>query len=353
MMSTPWLNLLNPSMLKTDKHKKNIIIIGAGLSGLYTTTLLQNTFNIILLEARDRIGGRIVTKEGHDLGPSWVWPHHKNMLKLISSLGLELFSQFTKGDALYHTRQGVQRFNAPPSAPAARLEGGLQKLVDALAAQLNQENIFLNQKVKKISYANKKLTVETPLNRFEADYVISTLPPRLASENITYSPALHKEIHEKMLQTHTWMGNSAKCVIEFQRPFWRDEGLSGFVFSHAGPLSEIHDACTKGKAALFGFVHPKALMDTIEDDVREQMHALFSKKSDLIENIYFIDWREEKFSSTRHDRQGLHAHPAYGLDLTSYDDKLFFIGTETAYEEGGYLEGAVNSALKITELFSR
>ena len=50
--------------------KKDLIIIGAGLSGLYAASLLQDTYNIIILEARDRLGGRILTEEGHDLGPS-------------------------------------------------------------------------------------------------------------------------------------------------------------------------------------------------------------------------------------------------------------------------------------------
>ena len=333
--------------------KKNLLIIGAGLSGLYASVLLKDTFNITLLEARDRLGGRVLSEDGHDLGPSWIWSHHKNILELINSLGLELFSQYTKGDALYHTAEGVQRFNAPPSPPSARLDGGLEKLIHALASQLKQESICRNQEVKKISYRDERLTIETLTDTFEADYVVSTLAPRLASENIEYSPALDKSLHSKMMQTHTWMGNSAKCVIEFENPFWRDEGLSGFVFSHVGPLGEIHDACTKEKAALFGFLHPKASTDNIEQDVREQMKVLFADKSKLIKKIYFIDWREEKFSSSEHDKKGLSAHPDYGLDLKAYDSKLFFIGTETAYEEGGYLEGAVNSAQKIAELLSR
>lgn len=333
--------------------KKNLLIIGAGLSGLYTAVLLKDKFNITLLEARNRLGGRVLSEDGHDLGPSWIWPHHKNILKLIHSLGLELFSQYTKGDALYHTAEGVQRFNAPPSAPSARLDGGLEKLINALASQLEQKTVCLNQEVKKISYSSDKLTVETLSDTFEADYVVSTLAPRLASENISYLPPLDASQHAKMLQTHTWMGNSAKCVIEFENAFWKEEGLSGFVFSHLGPLGEVHDACTKEKAALFGFLHQKASTNNIDEDVRIQMRELFADKSKLIKKIYFIDWREEKFSATEHDKRGLSEHPTYGLELKAYDNRLFFIGTETDYEEGGYLEGAVNSAQKLTELLSQ
>ena len=54
---------------------KNIIIIGAGLSGIYAATLLQKKYNVTILEARDRIGGRVLTVDGFDMGPSWVWQH--------------------------------------------------------------------------------------------------------------------------------------------------------------------------------------------------------------------------------------------------------------------------------------
>lgn len=347
MMSTHWLNLLNPSMPKTDK--KNIVIIGAGLSGLYTATLLQDKFNVTILEARDRIGGRVLTQDGHDLGPSWVWPHQKNILKLIRQYALVLVPQYTKGEALYDAPQGVHRFNAPPSSPSARVEGGLVGLLKALESDLAPNIIHMSQKVRKISASHESLSIETNTHTFEADYIISTLAPRLACGNIMYAPPLDDEAKNTMLQTPTWMGHTAKCVVEFKEAFWKDEGLSGFVFSHIGPLGEIHDASTKDKPALFGFLHHKASTKELGQHVKEQIERLFPAKSELITNIYFIDWREEKFSSSRHDRQGMSHHPEYGLSLSHFDDRLFFIGTETAYDNGGYLEGAINSAIDIAK----
>lgn len=329
--------------------KKDLIIIGAGLSGLYTAALLQDKYNITLLEARDRLGGRILTKEGHDFGPSWVWPHQSNILQLIRHYKLELFTQYTEGDALYDTPGSVQRFQSPPSAPSARVAGGLQTLIEALASALPSDMIHVNHEVTQISCSDKRVRVETDHTSFEADYVISTLAPRLACENIRYEPPLDAEVYQKMLQTPTWMGHTAKCVIEFQEAFWKKQGLSGFVFSHIGPLGEIHDASTKDKAALFGFLHPKASSHGIEAQVKEQMKRLFADKSEQITKIYCTDWKEERFSSTKHDHQGLSEHPSYGLNLSHCNEKLFFIGTETAYDNGGYLEGAVISALKIAK----
>jgi len=78
-------------------NKEKLLIIGAGLSGLYTAYLLQEEYDIQILEARPVVGGRIMNVAGHDLGPSWVWGHQKNILSLISSLGLELTEQYTQG----------------------------------------------------------------------------------------------------------------------------------------------------------------------------------------------------------------------------------------------------------------
>jgi len=329
--------------------KKDLIIIGTGLSGLCAARLLRDKYNITLLEARDRLGGRILTQEGHDLGPSWVWPHQNNILRLIRECKLELFTQYTKGDALYDSPGGVQRFQSPPSAPSARVAGGLQRLIEALASTLPSDIIHLNEEVTKISCSAQRVRVETVRAKFDADYVISTLAPRLACENIRYEPPLDADVRQKMLQTPTWMGHTAKCVIEFQEAFWKEQGLSGFVFSHVGPLGEIHDASTKDKAALFGFLHPKTSSHDIESQVKEQMKRLFADKSEQITKIYCTDWKEERFSSTRHDHQGLAEHPSYGLKLSHCDERLFFIGTETAYDNGGYLEGALNSALDIAK----
>lgn len=60
---------------------ESIVIVGAGLSGLYTASLLTaQGIPCILLETRERIGGRVLSSEvadrpdlgRFDLGPTWV-----------------------------------------------------------------------------------------------------------------------------------------------------------------------------------------------------------------------------------------------------------------------------------------
>ena len=176
------------------KKKQDLIIIGAGISGLYAATLLQDKYNIIILEARERLGGRILTQKGHDLGPSWIWPHQKNILSLIDDLGLEIFSQYTHGQALYDTPSLLQRFDAPPPAPSFRVTGGLIQIINALETKLEKETIHLNQEVLSITEEDSSIYVKTPDQTYKTDYVLSTLAPRLAAEHISYESALEAKI---------------------------------------------------------------------------------------------------------------------------------------------------------------
>ena len=73
----------------------DFVIIGAGISGLYTAYILTKYFNkdVVVIEKENRIGGRIYTiKYDKDLtlelGAGVISASHNNLLKLIKHLGL-------------------------------------------------------------------------------------------------------------------------------------------------------------------------------------------------------------------------------------------------------------------------
>jgi monoamine oxidase len=329
--------------------KKNLTIVGAGISGLYLAHLLEEQFDIRIIEARERIGGRVSSLDGHDMGPSWIWSHHKNILSLISSQGLKLFPQYSEGYALYDTQGKVELFSAPPSAPSARVEGSLTELINKLHISLQTTKIIYNEQLMELQEREEKIFLKTQKASYESDYLIITLPPRLAAK-ISYTPELPKGLLSQMQETQTWMGNSAKCVIEFKTPFWREKGLSGFAFSHLGPLGEIHDACTKERAALFGFINLKADMQSLKEDVKVQMQRIFGVDRSEILKIYVVDWKEEIFTSVKEDSKSLSTHPKYGIETLEYSKRVLFSSTEFSAQEGGYLEGAIINAKKIATL---
>jgi len=327
--------------------KEKIVIIGAGISGLYLAFLLQEKYDITILEARDRIGGRIYSIDGHDMGPSWVWQHHKNILELIEKFDLQLFLQYEKGYALYDTHNMVEKFMPQQNVPSGRIDGTLTKLIDTLYNQLQDVTIVLNSEVVSIQ-EQENILIKTKNKEYRSNYAISTLPPRI-TQNLNFTPPLPTQLQDKMRNTQTWMGNSAKCVIEFKTSFWREKGLSGFVFSNIGPLAEIHDASTSSKNALFGFVRLKVDTDNYKKELLEQLQRVFSIDETEILAIHLVDWKKEKYTATKEDFNNMTAHPNYGIDTSSYSDKILFSSTEFSFEQGGYLEGAIINAQTIAK----
>lgn len=323
--------------------KEDLLIVGAGLSGLYTAYLLQDKYNITVIEARPRVGGRIVTIEGNDLGPSWVWMHHKNIIQLIKELELELFPQYSKGLAVYEDKYRNEKFQPAEMMQSYRIEGGIYKIIDSLVKRLNV-TFCINEEVQKITKDKNIIKVETSKCEYIADYVISTLPPRLVIQDVIFSPQLESSTIEKFNSIFTWMAHCTKYIIEYDKAFWREQGLSGFGISHMGPITELQDASTKIQPALLGFVHRN--IKSNEEEITKQLVRLFGKQAKEIKKIHSINWNAEKYTATSSDSRSEHPDNR-GMIKSIYNDKVKFIGTETASIESGYLEGAVVSAIDV------
>lgn len=75
--------------------RTEVVVVGAGIAGLAAArTLAQSHWDVVLLEARERIGGRIWTRQDlgfpMDLGASWIHGISGNPIsKLANTLGME------------------------------------------------------------------------------------------------------------------------------------------------------------------------------------------------------------------------------------------------------------------------
>tara|TARA_R110002050_G_scaffold8345_2_gene30657 strand:+ start:672 stop:1037 length:366 start_codon:yes stop_codon:yes gene_type:complete len=86
-----------------------VVVIGAGLSGLRAADLLllrNSAKRVVVLEARDRVGGRLyrvddINSHGQvvsmDLGGQWIGPTQKYAMELVKDLDLKMVDQYDQG----------------------------------------------------------------------------------------------------------------------------------------------------------------------------------------------------------------------------------------------------------------
>jgi monoamine oxidase len=336
------------------------LIIGGGLSGLALADMLETAGqDYILLEARGRFGGRIMTEyhgAGYfDMGPAWFWPGQPRIAALIQRLGLEKFNQFADGILTFEDERGnVERGRGFASMQGSwRLKGGLAALTRTLAERLPDARKRLNAQVVSLDKSASEIVATlTDGDTISADQVVLALPPRVAAE-IKYTPVLSYQTMSSMQSIATWMAGQAKAVAVYDTPFWREQGQSGDAMSRTGPMVEVHDASPAdgGPYALFGFigVPPQGRADeqVLRQHLLAQLGRLFGPQAAEPAKIYVKDWAFDPQTSTAADQAPLYAHPTYGLPrvITGlWDDTLHFGGTEVAPQFGGYIEGALEAA---------
>ncbi|MFT4115956.1 flavin monoamine oxidase family protein [Bradyrhizobium sp.] len=348
-----------------------VIIVGGGVAGL-TAALRIHRAGIAfrLLEARSRLGGRVwsvdetgnASHDGFDLGPSWFWPEMQPAFgRLIDDFGLTRFAQHDEGDVV------LQRMpNGPPqryggltqAPPSMRLAGGTASVVSALSDALPGGGIELGARATgarldgedvELSFVDAAGAVQI----CRAALVVFALPPRLLEATVAFSPAIDPASASRWRATPTWMAPHAKFFAVYDRPFWREQGLSGTAQSMVGPLVEIHDATiASGKAALFGFLGISA-----EDRIAVGESAIVSACVRQLANLFgpeaakpratlFKDWAADPLTATGGDRIAT-GHPMSDRRPwvgQEWRDHVVLAGSETSVRDPGYLAGAVDAA---------
>jgi len=355
--------------------RAHVAIVGGGLAGLHAFRLLRAAgVEPLLLEARDRLGGRILTvddagrpaADGFDLGPSWYWPRMQPAIAdLVAELALPAFPQHSDGDVLFErmSREGPQRYHGDAQEPLSfRLTGGTGALVGALARELPSERVLLGTRVTAMTLADDRveltITRDGGTEALTAGRVIAAVPPRLLDASVSFAPTQEPATARRWREAPTWMAPHAKFLAVYDRPFWREAGLSGTAQSMVGPMPEMHDATTaSGQPALFGVLGVGAEQRAALGEAAltraclDQLGRTFGPEA-LTPRVTLIkDWAADPLTATAADRVAA-GHPA--VDPAPWvsgpwQERLALAGSETSPSEPGYLAGAVVAAARAVD----
>jgi len=130
----------------------DVVVIGAGLAGLSAARRLADQGrSVVVLEARDRVGGRTLTRTANgvalDVGGQWIGPTQDRMAALAGELGIGTFKTFNQGDNLYYRNGSGRRFSSstpvlgpvPPDVPGAAEAGVAIALLNDMATGVPRE----------------------------------------------------------------------------------------------------------------------------------------------------------------------------------------------------------------------
>jgi monoamine oxidase len=103
-----------------ERVRTDYCVVGAGFAGLSAARRLRDRGkSVALLEARDRVGGRVWNRTATDgtvasVGGTWLGKRQDRMFALCRELGLEVYPQYERGDTVMHLDGANRRYQRIP-----------------------------------------------------------------------------------------------------------------------------------------------------------------------------------------------------------------------------------------------
>jgi monoamine oxidase len=436
-----------------DSTRVDVAVVGAGLAGLVAARQVRAAgASAVLLEARDRVGGRMLNADIGDgaiveVGGQWVGPTQDRVLALIDELGIERFPTYDEGQSVlelagetrhyagtiprvgplvlldiaqarfrlermarkvdtqrpWEADPGLDRqtlwdwlttgmrtqaardmmrvacrtiWGAEPEdlsllhalfylrsaggldalldvqegAQQWRIVGGSAVIAEQIAAELG-DVVRLGAPVEAIRVDQGEAELEVRGSEGVAARRVIVAVPAPLRNRIRFEPGLPQS--SAQVADNVPFGRLIKCAAAYERPFWRQAGLSGEALTDIGPTTLTFDNSPPDAkpAVLLGFVggadaEPHAALG--EEERRKRVLECFARLfgDEALSPVRYVeqDWGSEEWSAggpTFVMPRGAWAKAGPGLREPV--GPIHWAGTETASVWAGFMDGAVRS----------
>jgi monoamine oxidase len=439
----------------------DVVVVGAGLAGLAAARRLVDAgAEVVVLEARDRVGGRTLTLPAADGTPidhggQWIGPTQHRIAALAERLGVTtypsyergLHTEFREGRALRYDGpmpgdndpasavamgQAIRELDAmaatvPLEAPwtatqalawdsqtvetwlqarvpagqartwlreairstlaaeardlsllhtlfviraaggialllataggaqERRFHQGAQEISIRLAESLG-DRVVLGAPAQVVRHGDGRVVVQAEGREVTAGRAILAVPPAIAGR-IGYRPAMPG--WRTQLTQRVPMGSVIKVHAIYEEPFWRGEGLSGFVVSDSGPVRIVYDNSPEdgSPGVLVGFIEGEQARTWARRNPADRRAGVlacladyFGERAGRPRELLERSWADEEYSG------GCYAGyfppgvwTSFGQALREPIGRLHWAGTETATAWTAYMEGAVQSGQRAAD----
>jgi monoamine oxidase len=230
-------------------------------------------------------------------------------------------------------------------AQDSRIKGGSQILSLKMAQQLGAR-VRLGRPVTRIARDDKGVTIETPAGTVRATRVVMALMPGCCA-GIRFEPELPES--RRQLQSR-WVqrGNAMKINVVYEKPFWRDRGLSGMSLTDTSvvPFTTDNSPPDGNPGVILILTSTERLAKDAaarKKQVLDALVELFGKEARNATGFYEIDWGAEKYTAGCVSPLEPGVLTKYGASLRPRIGRIHWAGTETSEKWTGYMDGAVRA----------
>src|SRR5436190_640565 len=366
-----------------ERVDADVCVVGAGYAGLTAARRLADAGrSVIVLEARDRVGGRIWThhlSDGStiDRGGAFLAPGHDAIHGLAKEVGVSTYKTWTKGDHLLIGGGRTRRYRGliPKIGPLAVASiAWAQVKLDWMARQVPVDAPWTATRAaewdartiaswlercgirKGVARELFEMSVRGLFTTDLNDVALLDLLFLIRSAGgfstlMSIDPPLPED--RVALYRHAVAGPETKTIVVYDEPFWRSDGFSGQT---AGPgtaaevtLDATPASTAPGAIASFTFGPVAERFDALDaserrravlDELGARLGPRAASPSEFIETAW---WKEEwtRGCSMAHFPPGILTR--YGRLLRQAVGRTHWAGTETSTVAHGAIDGAVRS----------